>query len=250
MRWVVRTLPGAGLLRDAQKWLMPYTLLVVLLAGAAIARVAVLGAWRLAVAAAALAGPLVLLPDAARTVAPTMEPVRYPADWTWARRAVGHGGDVAVVPFQSYRLFGWAAGRTVLDPAPRLLPGDVVVSDRLAVSGRVLRGEDGRAREVGAALDSGPDLARNLATAGIGWVLVEHGTPGTTPPLRGLTLVRDGTDLTLYRVADPARRAGPSDAQMVIVLIGDALAGMSVVFAAASLLVVRRRTGVGFEAGT
>jgi hypothetical protein len=179
-----------------------------------------------------------------------MEPVRYPADWTWARRAVGHGGDVAVVPFQSYRLFGWAAGRTVLDPAPRLLPGDVVVSDRLAVSGRVLRGEDGRAREVGAALDSGPDLARNLATAGIGWVLVEHGTPGTTPPLRGLTLVRDGTDLTLYRVADPARRAGPSDAQMVIVLIGDALAGMSVVFAAASLLVVRRRTGVGFEAGT
>jgi crotonobetainyl-CoA:carnitine CoA-transferase CaiB-like acyl-CoA transferase len=37
---------------------------------------------------------------------------------------------------------------------------------------------------------------------------------------------------------------------MVIVLIGDALAGMSVVFAAASLLVVRRRTGVGFEAGT
>ncbi|HEY2985734.1 MAG TPA: hypothetical protein VGJ38_16380, partial [Jatrophihabitantaceae bacterium] len=62
MRLIVRTVPGGGLLRDAQKWLMPCTLLVVLLLGAAIARLAVFAAWRVAVAAVAVAGPLVLLP--------------------------------------------------------------------------------------------------------------------------------------------------------------------------------------------
>jgi hypothetical protein len=245
MRWIVRTLPGGGLLRDAQKWLMPYTLLVVLLLGAAVARLAVFAAWRVAVAAVAVAGPLVLLPDATRTVHPTMQPVRYPADWAWARHAVGHGGDVAVLPFQSYRQFRWTGGRTVLDPAPRLLPGEVVVSDQLAVSGRVLRGEDDRVREVAAALGAGASLPRDLAAAGIGWVLVEHGTPGSVPDLAGLTPVRVGADLTLYRVPGLVPRAGPSAAQITVVLVGDSVAVVMVIFAAAALLLDRRKQLVG-----
>lgn len=247
MRWIVRTVPGGGLLRDAQKWLMPYTLLVVLLLGAAIARLAVFAAWRVAVAAVAVAGPLALLPDATRTVHPTVQPVHYPADWAWARRAVGHGGDVAVLPFQSYRQFPWTDGRTVLDPAPRLLPGDVVVSDPLAVSGRVLRGEDDRVREVAAALGAGPGLPGKLAAAGIGWVLVEHGTPGSVPDLGGLTPVRASSDLTLYRVPGLVRRSGPSSAQITVVLVGDAAAVALVAVAAASLLLRRRKHLVGFS---
>ena len=81
MRWIVRTVPGGGLLRDAQKWLMPYTLLVVLLLGAAVARLAVFAAWRVAVAAVAVAGPLVLLPDAKITGPARSRP------W-WRRRRV------------------------------------------------------------------------------------------------------------------------------------------------------------------
>jgi hypothetical protein len=202
----------------------------------------------MAVAAVALAGPIVLLPDATRTVRPTMEPVHYPADWTWARRAVGHGGDVAVVPFQSYRSFAWAPGRTVLDPAPRLLPGDVVVSDRLAVSSRVLRGEDARARLVSAALDSGADAARRLAAAGVGWVLVEHGTPGAVPDLPGLTLVRAGADLTLYRVPGPIHDVRPSSVRVVIVVGGDVLALTLVVAAAGAVLLGERRRLVRYRA--
>src|SRR5206468_927082 len=38
VRWAVRELPGAGLLRDGQKWLMPFVLLAVLSAGAAVQR--------------------------------------------------------------------------------------------------------------------------------------------------------------------------------------------------------------------
>jgi hypothetical protein len=239
MRWLVRTVPGAGLLRDAQKWLMPYVLLVVLLAGAAVARLAVLATWRVAVTALALAGPIVLVPDATRTVHPVMQPVRYPADWSWAAHLVGHGGDVAVAPFESYRSFAWVPGRTVLDPAPRLLPGDVVVSDQLAVSGRVLRGEDARARTVAAALDAGADLPRRLAAAGVGWVLVERGTPGTVPDLRGLELVRAGPQLVLYRVPGPIANTAPGVARISAVLAGDALAIALVV--AACLRPLRRR---------
>ncbi|HEY7047687.1 MAG TPA: hypothetical protein VH373_10745 [Jatrophihabitantaceae bacterium] len=250
MRWAVRTVPGAGLLRDAQKWLMPYVVLVVLLGGAAVARLAVLAAWRVAVAAVALAGPLVLLPDAMRTLRPTMEPVHYPADWSWARHAVGHGGDLAVVPFQSYRRFAWAPGRTVLDPAPRLLPGDVVVSDRLAVSGRVLRGEDSRARAVAAALDAGEVAPTRLAAAGVGWVLVEQGTPGPVPDLRVLTLVRSGPDLTLYRVPGPIHDAQPSRARIVVVLGSDALAVILVLGAAGSVLLRGRQSLVRYRAPT
>jgi hypothetical protein len=240
MRWTVRTVPGAGLLRDSQKWIMPYTLLVVLLAGVAVGRLAGFATWRVAVAAVALAGPLVLLPDATRAVHPTMEPVRYPADWSWAARTVGHRGDVAVLPFQSYRSFAWAPGRSVLDPAPRLLPGDVVVSDRLAVSGRVLRGEDSRARQVDRALATGPGLADRLAAIGIGWVLVEHGTPGAVPDLSRLTPVRSGSDLSVYQVPGTVRHAGPSAARIVLVVAGDS-AGLMVAAAAASVLLGWRR---------
>jgi hypothetical protein len=222
-------------------------LLVVLLLGAAVARLAVFAAWRVAVAAVAVAGPLVLLPDAAHTVHPTLQPVHYPADWAWARKTVGHAGDVAVLPFQSYRQFSWTGGRTVLDPAPRLLPGDVVVSDQLAVSGRALRGEDDRVREVAAALGAGPSLPRDLAAAGIGWVLVEHATPGGVPDLAGLAPVRAGPDLTLYRVPGRIDGAGPSGAQITVVIVGDAVAVVTVIFAAAALLLDRRKQLVGFS---
>jgi hypothetical protein len=247
VRWAVRTVPGGGLLRDAQKWIMPYTLLVALLAGAAITRLAVLAAWRVAVAALALAGPILLVPDATSTVRSAMEPVHYPADWTWASRAVGAGGAVAVLPFQSYRSFAWAPGRSVLDPAPRLLPGDVIVSDELAVSGRVLRGEDARARKVAAALASGTAMPGQLAAAGVGWVLVEHGTPGEVPDLRSLTLVRAGPDVTLYRVPGPIRHAGPSAGRVVAVLTADALALAVVATASASVLLRGRRKAVRYR---
>jgi hypothetical protein len=143
------------------------------------------------------------------------------------------------VPFQSYRSFGWVPGRTVLDPAPRLLPGDVVVSDQLAVSGLVLRGEDARARAVASALDAGVDLPRRLAAAGIGWVLVERGTPGAVPDPRGLELVRAGPDLELYRVPGPIDHAAPGVARITAVVAGDAVALALVV--AVCLPRVRRR---------
>src|SRR5439155_3395688 len=104
VRWAVRAIPGAGLLRDSQKWLLPFVLVAVLCAGAAIERLARVP-WRLPVAIGAAALPLLVLPDGARTLSVPLDPVRYPADWRTIASHIHGGGDVLVLPFTSYRQF-------------------------------------------------------------------------------------------------------------------------------------------------
>src|SRR6185437_7052745 len=136
--------------------------------------------------------PLLLLPDGPATLRIPLTPVHYPADWRpVADRLAGSRAQVLVLPFTAYRSFGWAPDRTVLDPAPRLLAPPVLVDDRLAVAGTVLAGEDPAAARVRAVLAADPpagQLAEQLAGLGIGWVVVEAGTPG--PPLPQLAGLR------------------------------------------------------------
>jgi hypothetical protein len=247
VRWAVRELPGAGLLRDGQKWLMPFVMLAVLAAGLATDRLVLLLARRshrqstlalLAIAAAAV--PLLLLPDAPATLRVPLSPVRYPADWAAVAAklaaAAGPDGAVLVLPFSSYRSFDWAPGRTVIDPAPRLLPAATVVDDRLVVSGTVLAGEDPTAVAIGRLLagdealpgDPAPArLAGDLAGRGVGWVLVEAGTAG--PPLPKLTALEPvyrGSALRLYRVPGAVDQARRSAAVRWLVIGSDAVIAM------------------------
>jgi hypothetical protein len=254
LRWTVRELPGAGLLRDGQKWLMPFVLLVVLGAGLATERL--LRRWSRSVRVvpirpAALLGvvaavaPLLLLPDAPATLRVPLTPVHYPADWAAVAARVHGGGQVLVLPFSSYRSFDWAPGRTVIDPAPRLLPAATVVDDRLAVSGTVLAGEDPAAAAVGRLLATDPAparLAADLAGRGIGWVLVETDTAG--PPLPRLTALEpvfSGSALRLYRVPGPLDRPRRSTAARWLVLGADLLIGGLVVLALLTAAVPRSR---------
>ena len=141
-----------------------------------------------------------------------------------------------VLPFGSYRSFGWAPGRTVLDPAPRWLPADTVVDDRLAVSGAVLGGEDPAARRVAALLESGAApaaLGPALAGQGIGWVVREAGTPGPPgPELSGLQPVLTGGAVELYRVPGQVRAAADQAGRRRWVLGLDALVAALVLAAA------------------
>ncbi len=222
----VAHVPGAGLLRDAQKWIMPLVLIEALSVGALVAEVA--GrirpvAWRVTLAAAACAIPLLLLPDGPATLRPVLRPVHYPRDWAIVT-AEARGADAVVLPFGSYRTFPWAPGRSLLDPAPRLLHVPTVVDDRLAVSGHVLRGEDPRAAAVAALLASGTPLSAGLARLHIGWVVVEHQTPGTVPDLGGLQRVHAGPDVSLYRVPGVFSTTGVSASRAAAVVVGDSLA--------------------------
>lgn len=211
MRWI-----GFGLLRDGQKWVAWWALLVALGVALAVERLS-----RKAVAVAVL--PVALLPDLAWGGAGRLEPVRYPHDWTVVRETLSrerHPGDVLVLPLSTYRRFAWNDHRTQLDPAPRALPRTSVTDDALPVDGVVVRGEDARVDQLKSALAA----AEPLGPLGIGWVLVEHGTPGPTADTRGLSLVYSGEWLSLYQVPGPVVKAtnGPPVAP-VLAAIGLAL---------------------------
>lgn len=239
LRWAVRELPGAGLLRDGQKWLMPFVLLAVLSVGAAAQRLTDglrdrLPGWPAALAALAL--PLALLPDAPATLKAPLTPVHYPAGWQQvADRLRGTSAAALVLPFGSYRSFDWAPGRTVLDPAPRWLPAETVVDDRLVVSGEVLGGEDPAAARVAALLEARPGpavLAKALAGQGIGWVVRETDTPGPPiPDLSRLQPVLTGGAVELYRVPGQVTAAPAEPARRRLVLLLDLLCAAAVLAA-------------------
>ncbi|MGN6332695.1 MAG: hypothetical protein ACTHOD_13740 [Motilibacteraceae bacterium] len=214
LEWATGEVPGAGLLRDGQKWLAlaaPFvcaTWAVGLerLAGR-IARPAVV-----AMVALGLLLPVLALPGLAWGAHDRLQPARYPQDWDRVRSALAasdHPGDVVVLSWAAFRQFSWNGGRTALDPAPRWLPRATLVADDLPVGEQVVRGEDPRAQRIAALLAGGRPLAPLLAADGVGWVLVEHQTPGPALPpaaMRGLEPVVDGPALTLLRVPPtPAR---------------------------------------------
>jgi hypothetical protein len=226
--WTVTHVPGGGLLRDSQKWVawwaLPLALGFALGAGAA-ARVLRRRAARVALLAAAAVFPVALLPDLAFAGWGRLSAVDYPDDWAHVRAVLASDerpGDVVALPFGAFRQFGWNGNRTQLDPAPRVLPRPTIIDDTLFVDGRAVAGEDPRAAEVRAALDRRADLA----PLGVGWVLVEHGTPGRVDPatLAGLTTVYDGDWLTLYRTSGRVGESAAAGPPRVAVLVADGLA--------------------------
>nr|WP_067660312.1 hypothetical protein [Nocardia harenae] len=213
---LVTAIPGAGLLRDTQK----YVALAVPAYTLAAAAGAVVLARRAPVAVAALLIALLTLPlaDLAFGASGALRPVRYPAGWARAATAIeeaGHPGDIAVLPGGMFRRFPWSGEPPVLDPAPRLLPADVLQTGELPVRSGTVTGEGRRAARVERALLAGAP-AGEVAASGVGWILVEHRTPGPlgesarTLAQLGAPVYTDA-DLTLYRVPGPALpdRPGP-----------------------------------------
>src|SRR6266508_3556484 len=212
LQWAVAHVPAAGLLRDGQKWAAWWALALALgfalgaeslarltgdrlsgerLAGSRLARGAIV--------VGALLLPIVILPDLAWGAAGRLEPVRYPRDWQAVSSILAHDdrpGDVLTAPLSAYRRFSWNADRTQYDPALRYLPRTVVVADSLKVGPTLVRGEDPRAAAVTAAANQG----KPLGPYGIGWVLLERGTPGPAIDVGRLHPVYQGKWLTLYRV--------------------------------------------------
>ncbi len=254
----VSGVPGAGLLRDGQKWIA--WLAVPLAVGAGLgARRAVAAVGTVLPRPAALAGgglalvlPLVAVPDLAWGVGGRLQPAPWPADWQTVRDVLADDdtdddapGDVLVLPAGTYRAFAWNDGRTQLDPAARWLTRPVVSDDTLVVGGVAVRGEDARAAEV---LAAAGDPAR-LARLGVGWVLVERGTPGpgVPPAVAALPVVVDGPDLRLHRVpgAVEGPRPGAGRAAAVVLAHGAALgavAGAALwITVSASTVALRRR---------
>jgi hypothetical protein len=216
---VVRSAPGLGVVRDGQKWV---ALAVPGYAVASAGAVVTLRRWlHPAVAATVCCVALVLvLPDLAWGAWGQVKPVHYPAAWRSVAAAVnGQPAPVAVLPSDSIRQFAWSGRSPVLDPLPRWLRADVLSTGDLSVSGRIIAGEGSHARDVQHLLLAGADSAA-LSAAGVGWLVVEHATPGETgaaaKTLARLPVVYQDSELTLYRVGGHALGASPTQRWLVI----------------------------------
>ena len=191
---LIRTVPGLGVLRDGQKWVALAVPGYALASGAAVLtlrrRVPPVAA-----AAVCCAAVVAVLPDLAWGVGGRMESVRYPQGWATVAAAINADPrPVAVLPADVMRQFPWAGTAPVLDPLPRWVSADVLATGDLAIGGTTVPGEGARAREVQRLLESGV-RGSELASAGVGWVVVE----GPATPLDLPVAYRDD-DIALYRV--------------------------------------------------
>jgi hypothetical protein len=220
LRAVVDAAPGLGVLRDGQKWValaMPgYAL-----AGAG--AVLTLRRWLRPVSAALLccAALVLSLPDLAWGVGGKVESVRYPDDWPAVAAAINREpAQVAVLPADTMRRFVWSGRAPVLDPLPRWLRADVLATGDLTIGGSTVLGEGKRARDVQQLLLAGGDPG-DLRRAGVGWLVVELGTPGdigsAAETFGRLPVAYRGRDLMLYRVGGTAVSAS-ADRRLLVVI--------------------------------
>jgi hypothetical protein len=250
LAWVVRAVPGAGLLRDAQKWVALAVPLYALAAGLGVAGLDVSRRAARTAPVVAVLAVLVALPDLAWGVGGALHPVRYPAAWSAVASLLADPaaapGDVAVLPGGTVRRFAFSGAAAVLDPAARWFDRDVLSTGELSVGGAGVPGEDARAARVEAVLLGGGAPA-DLAAEGVGWVLVERGTPGPTGGsatlLAQLEPVLLGQDLELYAVPGPVTEVVAAPRERALLLAAHALPAVLLVgvLAVLALRPLRRR---------
>ncbi|MFF7938559.1 hypothetical protein ACFZC5_02530 [Nocardia gamkensis] len=259
LEWLVAHMPGAGLLRDTQKYValaMPAYALCAAAGCAVTARRLPSrreSADRPATAAPAVTSTvavvfvaLLVLPlyDLAWGAGGAVRPVRYPAGWQQVADRVDGPGDIAVLPGGMFRKFRYSGAVPVLDPAPRMLPNDVLQTGELPVRGRTVSGEGTRAREVETLLLRGGSPAE-LARLGVGWVLVERTTPGplgeSAATLARVERVYEDADLALYRVPGVVERGRSTTAHRAVAAAAHLLWGAMLVAGPLAALGARAR---------
>ncbi|GAB3149803.1 hypothetical protein GCM10027290_36610 [Micromonospora sonneratiae] len=247
LEWTVANVPGGGLFRDGTKFLLPYTLLLVVCAALGAERLADALARRRYRAAApavlvtALLLPVIVMPDLAFGGAGRISPVRYPADWHAVAREINERpGPVLSLPMSAYRRYDWNAGRTVLDPLPRFVDAEVVIDDTLVVGSLVVAGENRQAAAVRDLIARGAPVS----LTGARWVVVQHrvGPEPGSAVLDGLRLVRSGEHLTLYENPSAARSSPPPPLRSSLVVVAGMLALTVTVLAVVGL----RRTATAW----
>jgi hypothetical protein len=249
LRVLVDAVPGAGLLRDGHRWLALPAVGVAVLAGLAVDGVARLhegGGARLAGPQAAPAAAVLVallavatMPDLAGGLLGRLQARHYPADWAAARAVLDRSDDrarVLVLPWSAFRRFPWTGPDPVLDPAPRLLPRQAVVSDALRVGDARVPEEGEGARAVAAALGDGELSDAELRALDVGWVLVERTTPGEPPGLPpDWRPAFAGPELELLRAPDPLPAAPRAGTVRLVGVLGAHLLALALLLAAVTL---------------
>jgi hypothetical protein len=206
--------PALGILRDSHRYLAPLGLGLALGVAALVDRVTAAAtsgrAARGAIACVLVAAPALLLPSMAWGLAGKVSPVEYPSDWYRVAAQIADDDVTVVLPWTgSYRGFAWNDDRAVLDPAPRFLPGDVLIDDRIFLRDGVLPPEDPYLARVGATLER-PDASTALRALGVRWILVEKENAQARNEIPAGNTVYDGRWLRLVDLGPPTRDLGRS----------------------------------------
>ncbi len=257
LAWLASNVPGGGLLRDGTRFLALLAPLEACLFGLGVSALGGLVptfAARVLVVTCVVLAPMALMPDLGLGLAGRLQSVQYPAEYAAARTAIDErlqergGGDLLLLPFNSYRLPSWNGGRRTLDPVGRYLTPNYLASDTLYVSGERIAGEDARARRVEELLDedlSTEELARALGAEGIAWVLLDKeaadlvGDAAPSADLHGLPVVHEGDRLVVWELPTTVTTAR-STAEEAAVWTAWLVAGAAVL---ASLVLVLTRRG-------
>ncbi|CAB4899096.1 unannotated protein [freshwater metagenome] len=245
----ITEIPGGGLVRDAQKLLAPLAILVAVLAGIGIGRVAEKVADR-AVAPSLIVLtvviPIATMPDLAFGASGRVSSVAYPSDFETVREQVGAGvGDAISLPWAAFRNFDWNGHRTVLDPMPRFLARSVVADDTLLVGRdgiiQPVGGDDSRAALVGSRLAAGEALTAFGPEMGIEYAVLAHNVagPDSQAALRGAQVVWEGEELSLYWLGEPTATSSGSDLGLIVVV--DILVALVVLASAVLVYFPRKR---------
>jgi hypothetical protein len=233
---------AGGLLRDGQRWLAPFVLVVAIGFGCLVQ-------WahtQVRVAPAMAIAPLLLLPAAAWGSDGALVAVHWPAAWSATASASKQlpPGPILVLPWASQRQYGWNGNRVLDDPADRWLPRRVVGNDALRVGDLSTPLEDPLARAVAPTVNGTGPLFPVLQKQGYGGVLVERDQVGAAPlaaRLIGLREVVSSPTLALYAVPTPLPTTHAT-APLRLTLAADSLVGLAVLMVSVSLAEIRTRT--------
>lgn len=235
LRWLAAHSQAFDLLRDGQRSLAPFVLLIAIGWGSAVAALAS----RAKQAAALAAVPVLILPAAAWGVSGALVAVDWPHDWSTVAAAARSlpSGPVLVLPWASVRAFAWNDNRPMTDPADRWLERRTVGDGRLLVrssSGSVLATpqEDPLARRIGTAAAGTGALTQQLRSFGYAGVLVERDAfagDRQASRLAGCRLAAQTSTLALYEVPNVGRPAAVETGSVTGTVVGDAVALLVVI---------------------
>ncbi len=245
--FLVNTVPGAGLLRDSQKFAGPWMLAVSIGLGLLVKHLVANEAVKLRrvgwlPVVVGILAPVIMLPSLAWGSRGSWEAVHYPGEFLEVAEHLDQAGEgsVAVFPWIQYRRFDWNNNRIVLDPWNRLTKKAVIVNDGLPLRDGWISGEDPRAVDVSNLLAREEHLVPALRSLGIRFVLVLTDQPeqDVSPErLLGANLVHDSEMLQLWDLGSldiPEKDSHWSD------FIGWQLALLAAILVLFSALVARR----------
>jgi hypothetical protein len=208
---LVVSVPGGGVLRDAQKLVAPLVALSAAGLGVLVPVVGRRTAVGPAVSVLLAALPVVTLPGLAWGVQGRVAAVEVPDDVRAAASTLSRAPDASVglLPWSQYRRYAWNGDRVSLTIAPRMVGARVLFDDGLPLAAGRVPGEDPAAARVTAAIAAGTDPVDALRAEGVRYVLLERRAgaagPGTEVPVPSAARVLADTPNTLVLDLGAAR---------------------------------------------